>query len=579
MAAALLDLAVLAFAAWTLLCHAAVLSGGGLAHAVAAAAVLALGAAALAARRGLPAVGAPAPDDRTLWALGALCAAAVLIAHRPDSDDALYLGFAAGAADFPTAPLLRDDTLYGLPGLPIVLSTYRFHAIEPLFAAVSLVTGMGVLSASHLLAAPLWGFLAPSAWARLMGEVAPERRALGAAAAVAYLLADGSAHGGWGNLAFVRLFQGKAAFLTVLAPAVAAYALRFGREAAPRNWLLLAAGLVASAGLTSSALWAAPLIAGAAFASVWRPTREGWRAAAAFAAAAAHPLAVAWLLRAGMKSGALGAQRLAAGMEWVLLEGTAAYVTGVGPHRWALLAMALLAPAFAAPGAARRWSAASLGAFFLFFNPWLGPWAAANLTSPPNYYRVFWLLPMPAFFGLAAAAAADPVRTRLLRVLAAAVLLAAFVPSRWALSAANGVRLGFPGPKVPAEFPIAATVNAAVPPRARVLAPAEVSQWLVMERGHARPLLMKDIYFDELHRALPAEDIVRRRALMSHVGGERAARLGSPAFRAGLAEHGPGGVVLEARLPWADEARGDLAAAGYARRLESSGYELWTKGR
>lgn len=574
MAAALIDLVVLAFAAWTLLCHGAVFLGGGL-TAVLWAAALCAGAAALRLRRLPVEVSAAEPRwDRALWALAVLCAGVVLVSHRPDTDDALYLGIAAGVADFPGAPLLKADTLYGIPGLPILLSTYRFHSIEALYGAASYVLGLSVLAACHLVLAPLWGFLAPLAWARLFRVLSPERWFWGVSATVGYLLLDGSAHGGWGNLAFVRIFQGKAVFLTVMAPLVTAYGLRFGQRPTLPHWLLLAASLVASAGLSSSGLWASLLLAAVAVAATWRPDRDGLRAAGGAAAAALYPLAVALVLRAGVKDGAMGALQLAPGKVGVLLAWAFDYVAGPGPHRWALAALALAAPVLAPAGLARRWALLTGGVFLFLYNPLLGPWTALNLTSPSNFYRVFWLLPLPAFAGLAALAAADPVGERWRRGLGTALLLAALVPSKWALSQANGVRLGWPGFKMPVEFSFVQEVNAALP-RGRVLGPTEVSQWLVTERGHAYPLLVKEIFFDEIHRHLTEGDLARRRALMDHVGGERPARLGSPEFRAGLKEYAPGGVVLYAPLPWAAEIRGDLAAAGYAPRLSRFGYELW----
>lgn len=579
-AAALIDSVVLAFAAWTLLCHAAVFLEASLIAMLGWAAV-AVGAALAAAWRGarLPDEpgGLDSRHERVLWGLCLLGAAAVLFSHRPDSDDGLYIGFAAGVADFPRAPLLRDDALHGIPGLRILMSTYRFHSIEALYGAVSYLTGAGVLAVSHLGSAPFWGFMAPLAWARLFRVLSPERWLWGALAAVAFLLVDGSGHAGSGNMAFVRLFQGKAVFLTVLVPLTAAYALAFGEAPTRANWLRLAAALVASAGLTGSALWAAPLTAAAAFLGGWRPERDGWRPAAGAAAAAAYPLAVALHLRAGIKEGVMGAMALAPGMEGRLLAGVLEYVAGPGPHRWALAALALAAPFLASSGAARRWAVAAGGVFLFLYNPWTGPWAALNVTSPWNYNRVFWLLPIPAFAGLAALAASDPGRARWGRLAAAAVLAAAFVPSRWVFAGSNGVRLAWPGLKVPPEFPFVREVNAGVPSRSRVLAPTEVSNWMVTERGHAYPLLAKEIYFDELHRFLPREDIARRRALMDHVGGGRPARLASPDFRSGLAEYAPSGVVVYAPLPWAAEIRGDLSAAGYAKRLERFSYELWTR--
>ncbi|TBR23755.1 hypothetical protein EPO15_05365 [bacterium] len=567
MPSALIDAFVLAFAGWTVLCHATVLLDASLVALLWAALPAAVAGVFLLRRLPRP----EGSGERALLGLCLLCAAAVLVAHRPDSDDGLYLGFAGGVADFPRAPLLKADALHGIPGLPILLSTYRFHSIEALYGAVSYLTGLSVLAVSHLGFATLFGFLAPLAWARLFRVLTPGRWLWGVAGAVGYLLLDGGAHAGWGNLAFVRLFQGKAAFLTVLSPLVVAYALAFGAAPTPGNWLRLAAGLVASAGLTASALWAAPLTAAAALATAWRPNRDGLRAAAGGAAAAAYPLAVALVLRAGLKEGVMGQMSLPPGLEGKFLAETLNYVVAQGVHRWALALLLAAAPYFAPAGAPRRWAAAASGLFLLLFNPWTGPWVALNLTSPWNYNRLFWLLPVPAAAGLAAAA--EGSRSR--RLFAAAVLAAALVPPTYVFGKANGVRLGFPSLKVPAEFPLVRAVNAGVPGRGIVLAPTEVSNWLVTERGHAYPLLAKEIYFDELHRFLPAADIARRRALMDHVGGERPVRLESPAFRAGLRDYGVAGVVLYAAVPWAAETRGDLAAAGYSLKLELYGYELW----
>jgi len=63
---------------------------------------------------------APAEGPRleiAVLILGVGCAAVALVAHRPDLDDSFYVNVAVAAADSPERPLLREDTLHGIPGL------------------------------------------------------------------------------------------------------------------------------------------------------------------------------------------------------------------------------------------------------------------------------------------------------------------------------------------------------------------------------------------------------------------------------------------------------------------------------
>lgn len=575
MASPTIDLVCLAFAAWTLLCHGVVFCGGNL-HQLLWAAGLS-GAAACVRICRKPPVVTVCDEEKgqaaVLWALCSLCALVVLVAHRPDHDDGIYLSLAAGIADFPDLPLLRYDPVYGMPGLPISLAVYKVHGIEALYGALSYLTGMQAITASHLVSAPFWGFMAPLALARLFRAVDARRWLWGVLGAVGYLLLDGSGHGGYGNLAFVRLFQGKAVFLTVFAPLVAAYALRFAEGPTPRRWLLLAAALVASVGASASSLWAGPLIALLALASVWRPGRE--RTAAAFMGAAAvlYPLALGLAFRAQVHAGVSEGVRLAPGMELELLKDTVRYVFGGGAHAWALFAAVLLGPFVVARGPAPRFAALSAVVFFIaLFNPWVAERAALNLTGLTTYFRVFWVLPVPLLAGLLAAETATS-RTWT-RGAAALLLLGVLLPSRFALSRANGVELKAPGLKVPAEYPLVAVVNAGARGRL-VIAPKEVSQWLVTQNRHAFPLLAKPAPYDAVSRRLGKEEVARRERVQACLGGDRPARLEPGEFAGALKDYQPAEVCFLSALPWGEEIRGALREAGFVPRAGLYGYETW----
>ena len=62
-------------------------------------------------------------------------AALVYVAHRPDSDDANFVGFAADAIAHPELPVLSHDVLYGGHELPLILPTYAVDSYE-LFIAL-----------------------------------------------------------------------------------------------------------------------------------------------------------------------------------------------------------------------------------------------------------------------------------------------------------------------------------------------------------------------------------------------------------------------------------------------------------
>ncbi|MBI3299791.1 MAG: hypothetical protein HYZ75_16615 [Elusimicrobia bacterium] len=586
---ALVDLVCLTFAAWTLLCHAAVYFGASLRQLSAAAALLALAGLLRASRAGslrdaarkLCGTRAFQPEGRGeawLWPLAAVCALAVAVARRPDSDDCLYLGFAAGMAAEPGLPVLGADTLYGIPGLPMLLEVYRVHSIEALYAATAWLSGLPAIAVSHLALAPVWGALVPLAYARLFRLLDARRWLLGTLAAALFLILDGGAHGGFGNLAFVRLFQGKAVFLSVFLPLILAYALRFALAPSLLHWVLLAAALIGAVGATGNALWAGPLLAGLALASVWRPNLKATATALAGLAACAYPLALALALRADVHAGVSANLAFAAGRELELLRGTLGYVLGGGWQAAALLAAPLLAAAAWRAGLGAGLSAwLSLG-FILLFNPLSGPWAALNVTSPSNYYRVFWILPFPVFVGLAAIAAARrtlrPAARPAARAAAAAVLLAALFPTRLALSRANGTTLGLPALKVPDEYPLIGMLNAALPER-RVAAPVEVSQWLVTQERHAYPLLVKDMPFDSLSRRIGPDAVADRARLMAHLGGGRPARLPSRALADAVPRYGLEGAVFDAGLPWAGEIRATLEEARFYLKGSLYGYEVW----
>jgi len=110
-----------------------------------------------------------------VWLLALAAALCPLFLHRFSPDDSLYLNIAVDIAERPDAPLLAADTLHGLEGVPLIVSSYEIHGFEILGGAVTYLTGLQAAEASHWILASFFSLFVVLAAARLLRVLAPER--------------------------------------------------------------------------------------------------------------------------------------------------------------------------------------------------------------------------------------------------------------------------------------------------------------------------------------------------------------------------------------------------------------------
>ena len=472
-------------------------------------------------------------------------------------------------------PLLKYENIHGIPGMRIS-AFYRVTSIEVLTGAVSYLSGVSALAVGHFLVATVAAFLVPLAYARLFRAVDGREWLWGVAGAVTFLLVDGSAHANYGNLAFVRLYQGKCIFLTLVVPCIVAYALRFAHRPSAGRWLLSSASLVAGTGLTSTAVWAGPALAALALAVTWEPTRRMTTIFAAGASAAFYPLAVGLLLKLG--AGVNSAKRISdVGPMNLAEEG----LVKVFEDNLAPLVVAMLAWLLVKPGLGTRIATVFPLGFALVLNPYTASLVALNLTGVRTFWRVFWLLPVPALVGLAfigcrqlLSPAERRRNARLVGLAGSLALVATLFPPRYALSRANGVELKPPGLKMPPAYGYADLVNRSVRPTSYVLAPPEISHWLATQNRHAYPLISVPKY---LGGQLEPAEIQRRGRLAAYVSGVRHSWIPPKVMRRALRDYNLTGVCLDVRAPWVDEMRATLKTEGFGKVAVRDVYEMWTR--
>lgn len=502
------------------------------------------------------------------WVVSCVALAAVvvvLVANRPAADDAFYQSIPATLLRWPDAPVLLHDTMYRLPGQPVMLPFYRLGNYDVVVAVIARLAGVDYLPVAYLFVPAVAAALCVLAWAWFLRRIAPERWVVLLPVVFACVMLLGEAGRAYGNFAFVRMVHGKSVLATGMVPVIAGAALAYMRHGGLRHWLLLLAAYVAALGVTASALFVAPAAAALGLAGAWSPGLARSRRFVLGMLPVAYLVGAAWLVGAGTH----GAQALAAPSPTPMPSIPQMLVGTWGAWSTRVLLVALLSAwAFVRdPVRARYFSA---GAFFFLLvalDPYTAPYVAAMSVGVKTYWRLTWALPLPFFLAVVVdgvamrAIAAKPKALAAGACLALAGLSFMFAARSGTLLCSNGVTLGLPGPKVPPlEFAIAREVAARVPETDTVLAPEAVATWLPLFVAHPQLLGIRQMY---LGLAFPPAETAERSNLMRYVAGEHRPHEAERWFVAAVERRRLAAVVFPRSTLWAGEIERTLRERGW----------------
>jgi hypothetical protein len=451
-----------------------------------------------------------------LWALAAAGALLALLAIRPSGDDALIVNLAVTAADHPGQPLLRHDGIFGIEGMPIQFPFYRVHSIELLAGAISWLTGIAAIHVMHLALPVVGGLLVVLAHAELFRRIMPRQWLPATLTTLIAYVTMGNDWPSYGFSSLVLLQVPRSICFCVALPLVVAYALDYSRDPTRRNWLRLAAVQVAAIGLSSTALFVAPLLAWITLAASAR------RGLGSFSRGALASLWVIVMLLAwagDMRHVVAGLQRQAT---VALVDDRAAMAMMLdrvfGTGRVALVTSFSVLFAFTVPRsrrARRLLVVLPLAWLFVFANPFWARWLTTELMDPVLFARAAWVLPVPVLMGVTFLAPSRWWGPRwgslagLIGILAYGVV----VPSHTTLSNAVGTHLGLSATKTPAQdYEAAAFVVEHSPPGFPVLAPSDVATWISTFHDHPPLFTSRAFYHRFLVAQLGAESANRRAA-------------------------------------------------------------------
>jgi Family of unknown function (DUF6077) len=349
-----------------------------------------------------PVPAAPAGAAAQAPSLLALCTAVgaavfSLFIVRPDGDDAYFVSRAVWTAQHGRIPL--KDVIFTSQAVKQIPAESPLSSVEVLIGALARLFGVSAASFTYYIALPVFTFFAVWAVWLLIRRWAPGRYVLCFALAMVYLAWSGTSGASFGSFHLVRMWQGKAAFVSAGVPLLYAYLTQWAERRSRHNLLLVVAAGIAAAGLTSSAALVVPLIA----AAVAVPLLLARQFAAALGAllGAAYPvlagLVVAAVFPVHLPAPPFAAQTVWA---WVLLTGVPGAVGGLA--LWT-------APRLARRGVPALITGGIAAAVAVLMIPLvlkvIGDTTGANAVL----WRTMWMVPGPAVVGLLAAVPLPPL--------------------------------------------------------------------------------------------------------------------------------------------------------------------------
>lgn len=196
-------------------------------------------------------------DIIVLCFLSVLYAIFAFIVKRTDADDALFVAMSVHLLHFPQEALFQTDPLFH--GELFRLWPYHFESFNVLSVIIAKFFNIQPARVTHYIFAPIIAALFPLSWGYFFVCLGFSPRKLFFSFLLLSLLVAES-HASFGNFTFVRLFQGKAMFITIVVPILYVFIWNFIERPTAIHILKIFFISAAAFGCTVSAVFVVPQI-------------------------------------------------------------------------------------------------------------------------------------------------------------------------------------------------------------------------------------------------------------------------------------------------------------------------------
>ena len=437
-------------------------------------------------------------DNIILLVAMAFSAILTLIINRPDIDDAYYLNAAITTINNPGFPLLSFDGMHGDSNIPIQQPDHRPQTYMLLIALLANSSNLSPRDIYYVILPPLWAAMVPVCYMVILRYFRVKSVSIALITIMLLLIAWGESHRVFGNFAFVRIFQSKAIFVSLLCPLLVYYALQFMKKHDWKAWLMLLLAQIASVGLSTTAAVVGPLtVLLSLIASAGVAKERTMTALAGTSTFIYCGLILLWVLSERVVNPGVADQ---AGLLNVY------HVIGNGIRGSICLLLFLLLPLIMLlqnhPYRYWMWRYVVLTIIFLF-NGFTTDLAGRHVSGVFSW-RLFWAVPLPLFLGLCVGLVVDGYRSysekdRSVKFFwigsVISVMVVFLLAGRWSISNTNWVYYNGPGSKVnPFSNEAAEIVLQHADRTDLVLAPEAVASVLTGYEAHPRMLYVRPHY-------------------------------------------------------------------------------------
>lgn len=443
------------------------------------------------------------------------------IVSRSDLDDSFYVAIASFSSSNPTHAILSTDPMLGESSFPLIFPSYRFASFELFSGVIAYLMSVPAMDVYYIYLLPIWVIATVAATFLLTQQISPKHWLLTGAVAFLLTVVLGEMHRSPANFSFVRIFQGKAVFLSVIVPTIFYLTARFFSERGTRaDLFLLGCCQVVSVGLTNFGILMGPIVGFGALMSNLPLVLKG-DLKKLYYAFAVLLIPFPFLINVALES--KGSPVINFGTE----NPANVWASVFGSHQQYLVGFLILAGPVLAKDIVTRWRLAvpSLLLFAIYLNPWFANFIAKYVTTPPVYWRVFWSFPVLVFaavsFCMIMAEFFERKSSRLIPVILSfvvAVLTICSLPFNTLRSENIGSIEGFASWKVPvAHLDVAQKAMDRDNDGGRVLAPDEIAGVISRFEKHPRLISTRGLYLDLMRPLVGESEFMPRKLLYDFV--------------------------------------------------------------
>lgn len=512
-----------------------------------------------------------------VFCLSIAAALLTLAVSRSDMDDAFYVAISAFSASHPQEALFAFDPMHGDRSLPLMFPTYRFAASELLVGAFAYLLNISAMDVAYKILPPVWAMFSVVCIFLLAQELMPRRWIMLGIATLFLILILGECHRGPANMAFVRLFQGKAVYVSAIVPAIFYLTARyFSPRGKAADLFLLGCVQITAIGMTGSAILFAPMAGFIALLSNYilfslnGGKRKLKRLLGTFLIVFPYAAIAIFELQNRYLALLPPFKRESSAQIWESIFGS---------NQQYLLAILLLSgPLLAKDRLLRYRLAIPTFLFFMFLAPWF-----TQIFYTPIYWRISWLFPILIFSACSICIILDKLffekdRKILVMLLFALILylIAVSLPLN-TLRVGNNVYWGFAERKIPSgDLAVAEKAAILCGQTGMLLAPEAIAGIISRFEKHPVLICVRREYIDALASEMGLKNYSERLLLCDFVSGKDA--LDWQSIQKALESNNVKTIVIHSKNMSVNKDT-LFEAAGFYQECSIHNYQIWIDRR